>query len=634
MGRKRQRCLLSLWLGLCSQLLLHAECYQNNQTRRMGSAYGYQETSQSSPPVKLDIMDTHVVMDNGIVKITLHNPTGELTGIQYNGIDNLLESNNRELERGYWDIMWNRPGLGRSLFDIYADPNGLPLNYDKRFILLRGSSGFYTYAIYDHLEGWPALILSEGRLAFKLSNNLFKFMAISDDMQTIMPSEHDLESGTKLDYREATLLRNPQNAALRGQVDDKYQYSMEHKDDQVHGWISSDPHTGFWVIIPSHEFRAGGPVKLELTAHSVSTCLVPFFTGHYIGRDMGVNIEEGQPWKKVFGPVSIYLNSDNNNEPQTLWRDAKRQMLEEKGKWPYDFPLSLDYPHANQRGVAIGRLMIQDRYIRRYVFPADSAFIGLAPPGSVGSWQTESNGYQFWTRTDANGYFNINNVRPGTYNLYAWVPGILGDYKYDAQIHIRPGSQSILNVLTFEPPRDGPTLWEIGIPDRTAAEFFIPDPNPGLRDHIYYTDHREKYRQYGLWSRYTDLYPNNDLVYTIGTSDYRNDWFFAHVSRRVGEGSTMTFVPTTWQITFQLANVDTRGMYTLRIALASANYGRVQVRINDPSNRSRPNFITDRIGDDNVIARHGIHGLYWLFSFQVPGFELYIRLEGPGGHNY
>lgn len=32
--------------------------------------------------------------------------------------------------------------------------------------------------------------------------------------------------------------------------------------------------------------------------------------------------------------------------------------------------------------------------------------------------------------------------------------------------------------LVYEPPRDGPTLWEIGIPDRSAAEFHIPDPSP------------------------------------------------------------------------------------------------------------------------------------------------------------
>lgn len=37
----------------------------------------------------------------------------------------------------------------------------------------------------------------------------------------------------------------------------------------------------------------------------------------------------------------------------------------------------------------------------------------------------------------------------------------------------------------YEPPRTGATLWEIGVPDRTAEEFYIPDPNPTLKTHSY-----------------------------------------------------------------------------------------------------------------------------------------------------
>lgn len=40
-----------------------------------------------------------------------------------------------------------------------------------------------------------------------------------------------------------------------------------------------------------------------------------------------------------------------------------------------------------------------------------------------------------------------------------------------------------------------------------------------------------RFRQYGLWERYADLYRNDDLRYIVGVSDYTRDWFFAQVTR-------------------------------------------------------------------------------------------------------
>lgn len=81
-----------------------------------------------------------------------------------------------------------------------------------------------------------------------------------------------------------------------------------------------------------------------------------------------------------------------------------------------------------------------------------------------------------------------------------------------------------------------------------------------------------------------------------------------------------------------------------------------KVRINDP-HAKRPLFTSGLIGRDNSIARHGIHGLYWLYNVNVPGAQLvegentifltqprstspfqglmydYIRLEGPPSFN-
>lgn len=115
-----------------------------------------------------------------------------------------------------------------------------------------------------------------------------------------------------------------------------------------------------------------------------------------------------------------------------------------------------------------------------------------------------------------------------------------------------------MDDLVFEPPRNGPTLWEIGIPDRSAREFYIPDPDPKYVNKLF-INHPDRlafstridslmfyfhfspfiiiiikvlrFRQYGLWERYADLYPNGDIVFTIGESDYKKDWFFAQVTR-------------------------------------------------------------------------------------------------------
>lgn len=54
-------------------------------------------------------------------------------------------------------------------------------------------------------------------------------------------------------------------------------------------------------------------------------------------------------------------------------------------------------------------------------------------------------GYQFWTQTDTEGYFLINNVITGNYSLYAWIPGFIGDYMHDAYINVNPGLQISFN---------------------------------------------------------------------------------------------------------------------------------------------------------------------------------------------
>jgi len=49
-----------------------------------------------------------------------------------------------------------------------------------------------------------------------------------------------------------------------------------------------------------------------------------FLSGHYAGQDLVPKFRGGEPWKKVFGPVYIYLNSGSTGyDPLLLWEDAK-----------------------------------------------------------------------------------------------------------------------------------------------------------------------------------------------------------------------------------------------------------------------------------------------------------------------
>ncbi|PPS17697.1 hypothetical protein GOBAR_AA02886 [Gossypium barbadense] len=598
---------LFLWLLMIVELsLFYSACSAEIPVRKILNL------GDCNPHVRLQKSHHNVVIDNGLIEVTIENPSGHVTGIKYMGMDNVLECGNPNSNRGYWDFVWDNSTFDKmetkhvkvvahtdELVEISFTKNWdfrtdhgktVPLNIDKRFIVRRGVPGVYMYGIFERQEDFPDAQMYQLRIVFKLKEDKFRFMAISDTRQGVMPRGEDRDNtrSQTLAFKEAVLMTNPSNPQFRGEVDDKYQYSCENKDNKLHGWISDDDAVGFWIITPSNEFRTGGPHKQDLTSH----------VGPIAISD--VTYKKGEAWRKAFGPVLIYLNSASSDDDcrKTLWNDAKRQLSEEIESWPYNFTRSEDLPHAGDRGEVCGQLLVRDRCVDEELMQAQSAFVGLAVPGNVGSWQTEGK----------------NKVNLGT--------------------------------LIYDPPRNGHTLWEIGIPDRTAAEFFIPEPdptfvnplcldaadNPNISTQISPTYHALQRTD----SDSTDCgIATQIFIVTVMSSTL---WASAII---LGIGSLLMF-----------SDVNEKGNYTLQLALAAASYAELQIRFNN-LDAIQPCFTTTRIGYDNAVARHGIHGLYRLYSINIPGNRFirgnntifltqsrshalfdavmydYIRLEGP-----
>ena len=256
------------------------------------------------------------------------------------------------------------------------------------------------------------------------------------------PTASDYQQAQRTPIAEIVKLTT---GAWAGRYDCKYDYSAEYWDLGCWGHASDKNKIGGWIVLGGHEFFNDGPTKQDLTAASGINHL-HFGLNHY--NASGIQVAAGETWQKLFGPFLLFCNY-NPAGGDACWADAKAQAKAEQAAWPYSWLNNPAYPLAGQRGAITGRFIVRDSL--KPAVSGANAWVGVAQPPANGNWQFESKHYQFWVRTDAQGNFTIPNVRPGSYTLYAFTDGAVGEFSKPV-VMINAGQTTALSELTWNVP--------------------------------------------------------------------------------------------------------------------------------------------------------------------------------------
>jgi len=577
-------------------------------------------------PVTITNGSNGPTLSNGVVQIVCSTNGASLSQINYT-YNNGNGTTTKQMLLGGKDggeFYWEYGGFGGSTwtYNVVVDPTtnggsyaevaftslatGTAANGDLQvnFSMLRGSPGFYTTLTMKHHAGDEACGLGEMRTNIYIAPD-FNWMSVSPTVQrelgenaTFVPAYDSTQ--------EDSLCVSGVNA---GTYDDKYKFSQLWGTERVWGWGSvNDPahgvttgqNVGIWYCLASAEYYNGGPLKPEL----MDAPLVNMLNGgHYhMGADSSWGADEN--WTRVQGPFFVYCNNVSNTltDPiatsQALYADAVAQGAAEATAWPYGWynnpTYDSDYVQASQRGTVTGKIAIND--VDNPNASSANLWVGVVQQPSttdgVYDFQEWYKPYQFWTKTDSGGNFTIPAVISGTnYTLWAFGPGAAGTFMsqnqtggnppYSVNVPASPFAVSVtgsattnLGTIAWAPTRVGPTVFEIGYPDRTGHKFRHGDdwwvggigPSPTEPSPI--------------WTQFLD-YPfdfPNGMTYTVGVSKWPTDWDFIQpimVTSNEGNASTNS------TIVFNLpSGVPQNATTSLYLAIASDYYGAIEVSVN------------------------------------------------------
>ncbi len=559
--------------------------------------------------------DGTVTMSNGIVSLHIETAANQMNSIAYT-CNNSGAPRTVETIKDHDHFRWGGFPLGGKTFvySLAVNPANNGGNYgdvmllnssedngvmEVHYSMLRGSSGFYSTATLTHraqdsaggVGAWGALSRVPVGFEWTSLNALHNYSVGAAPV-----SAHG--AGVPNSAHELTVLLSGGHA---GEFDDKFIYAEDRDDLQAWGWSSvgnKGLNVGIWLM-SEMEFSDGGPLKRDV-ADSIDRGLNEAILTGEVGMGSDGGLAKGELWSKTCGPFFYYVNSvpasitDPRQASQLLFQDALAQAQAEHKAWPYAWFKQGGYVPEQGRGTVTGKLVIADPG-NPHASAAD-VWVGLEqqPPSSkpVCDFQKYLKAYQFWVKTGADGSFRIPHVIAGSnYTLWAYGPGAAGTFLSQEQTGGRPpleidtparpfavkviaGALTDLGNVTWTPVRVGPTVFELGYPDRKADKFrhgedyWAPEPSPKLGYPV------------PVWGGEPEFAVDNPngLTYTVGTSQWPRDWSYIIPAPPDATGA---YQPGTGAIRFHLPSAPRLGASaSIYLGCAGDESGGIVVSVN------------------------------------------------------
>ena len=437
---------------------------------------------------------------------------------------------------GYDESLMGSPVLIQNSEEIghvrYTMSSTHGVKWSIGYILRAGERIIYTYVIAEGTDSVSSV--GEMRFVLRPPYQTFTHGYVSPTQQGALPTHTQMTVG-RTDVQDATFRFSD------GTIYTKYNWANYIDEDPFHGVYSSTTntsgnYTGIWIIPCSTEYINGGPMRQELTVHAADDAqiLLMMMQGGHFGAGAS---EYALGERKVYGPFALYFNE--LPVQADLITDAAHIADSLQAAWPFGFTGLGEELYPTTRSTVSGTIAVEG-------YTSDSLRVVLAQPGS--NVYDQGKDYIYWTTTDENGYFEIENVREGSYALYAWAQKGLNTEEYKGERVEISGANVDLGTIEWVPNKMQEVVWSIGENDRRSSEFRLSNA-----------------------PRAYELYQSSraDITYTIGASTESTDWDYAQVGNN-----------GTWQVVFRKTKTYTGSMLLTTSIAGAANKPKMNVQVN------------------------------------------------------